>query len=169
MSKKDWMIALGFGTIQAMVLMALDSNRHGISFISVSINLVLGLFGGVIFVRGMRLLRKSVGKGLIIKPNAGEQTLKSGPANHFLGRESVGGQMLMTTGRLVFKSHNFNVQNHQISYDLDQIKRIKLTRVLGFLDNGFIIDLTDGHRHKFVVDDPKEWVGLLQKHTATPM
>lgn len=46
MSKKDWMIALGFGTIQAMVLMALDSNRHGISFISVSINLVLGLLGG---------------------------------------------------------------------------------------------------------------------------
>ena len=51
----------------------------------------------------------------------GETMLRNGPANHFVGVEGVGGWLYLTSGRLYFRSHSLNIQNHECSLMLDDV------------------------------------------------
>ena len=46
-------------------------------------------------------------------------------ANHFKGIEAVGGKFFVTNQRIVFKSHSFNIQNHELTIEFHDIQSIK--------------------------------------------
>ncbi|TPN82297.1 GRAM domain-containing protein [Aquimarina algicola] len=77
------------------------------------------------------------------------------PANHFVGIEGVGGKLFVTNKRIVFKSHNFNIQNHQLVIDYSNIKTIELSNTLGIIPNGLKIILQNNQIEKFVVQKRK--------------
>lgn len=83
------------------------------------------------------------------------------PANHFKGIEGVGGRLYLTNRRLIFKSHKLNIQNHQLSIDLSDIKHVDRYKTLGLVNNGLVITIITDKTEKFVVEKVEEWVKLL--------
>ena len=88
----------------------------------------------------------------------GEVILKEGPANHFMGVESVGGKLYLTNLRLFFKSHRLNFQTHEASYRLEDIVSVKPRNTLGFIPNGMAVVVKDKGEQKFVVYGRKDWM-----------
>ena len=75
--------------------------------------------------------------------------------------EGVGGKLVLTDRRLIFKSHKLNIQNHLEYFELSQIERLQATRPFKILRNGLMLELADNSTHKFVVDDPDGWVASI--------
>ncbi|WDC85103.1 hypothetical protein PL321_06280 [Caloramator sp. mosi_1] len=48
-----------------------------------------------------------------------------GPANHFINFESAGGWLFLTENELIFQTHRYNFNCHQITIPLSQIKKQK--------------------------------------------
>ena len=80
------------------------------------------------------------------------------PANHFKGIEAVGGFLCLTNKRLLFKSHNLNIQNHELSIILSDITTVDRYKTLGIINNGLAIRLSNDETEKFVVDKAKQWI-----------
>ena len=99
----------------------------------------------------------------------GEKILKEGPANHFKGAESVGGQLCLTNLQLFFKSHSLNVQTHAESYPLSEIVRLTPRNTLGIVPNGISVFLKDGREEKFVIFGRDEWMRLINAAKSGPM
>ena len=84
-------------------------------------------------------------------------------ANHSKGIEAVGGMLYLTNQRLVFESHQFNIQNHQLSLKLVEIKKVDRFKSLGLINNGLSITTTANVVEKFAVEQPEQWVSKLSK------
>lgn len=89
-----------------------------------------------------------------------------GGANHFKGSESVGGWLYLTQNELIFKSHNFNIQNHKEVIPLNQITGIRAPKNLGFIPNGVTIT-ANGIDERYVVFKRKEWIHKINEAIAT--
>lgn len=63
-------------------------------------------------------------KRILIDIDSNETVILDG-ANHFKGMEAVGGKLVLTENRLIFKSHKHNIHNHEESISIDQIKSIR--------------------------------------------
>lgn len=92
-------------------------------------------------------------------------------ANHFKGAEAVGGKLYLTNQRLVFKSHKFNIQKHELSIGLSDIAKVDRYKTLGLVNNGLMVMTSENTTEKFVVQQIEEWVsqlsgrdGLLKVH-----
>jgi hypothetical protein len=92
-----------------------------------------------------------------------ETLLKEGRANHFFNGEGVGGWIYLTNTRLYFKSHNSNIQNHDLSIPLLEIDYAEKANTFGFIPNQLRLTLRDGQVEKFVVSEAKDWVGSIKK------
>lgn len=88
----------------------------------------------------------------------GRDIIMDGPANHFKGIEGVGGWIYITSGELIFKSHAFNVQSHQIIIPLNQITEIRPVSTAGIIPNGLLVITNSGSSEKFVVNNRKGWI-----------
>lgn len=88
----------------------------------------------------------------------GKEIIMDGVANHFIGKEAVGGWLLLTPDEIIFKSHSFNIQKHQTIIQLKQIAHLKAVSTLGLVPNGLEITTTFGNREKFVVNNRKTWI-----------
>jgi len=86
-----------------------------------------------------------------------EQIIKAGPANHFMGREAVGGWLFLTDQRLVFKSHRFNLQNHELALALTDIVRVQPSRTAWIIPNGLYVHTQQGAIERFVVGERDDW------------
>jgi hypothetical protein len=117
-----------------------------------------GIFAGLIFALIINYAANRLYKKIIIDINIDEALIKEGGANHFKGKEGVGGKLVLTDKRLIFKSHNLNIQNHQDNFDLAQINEVQATKTLNLFNNGLLLELVDMGKHKFVVDEPNDWV-----------
>jgi hypothetical protein len=148
----------------------------GVLFSVQSGNWILGMSGGllagVIFGVLMARFAKGQAKRFVIdRPDfAGEDVTHEGLANHFKGAEGVGGYLWLTTGRLVFRSHKLNIQNHEWAALLSDIVKVEATKTLGMIPNGLQITLTSGETHKFVVNQNLVWqeairAALVSSHT----
>src|SRR5690606_8202622 len=93
----------------------------------------------------------------------GEVAIFQTPANHFKGAEGVGGSLCITGKRLLFKSHNLNVQNHELSISLLDIASVDQYKTLGLINNGIAVHITDNLTEKFVVDKADKWVEQILK------
>ncbi len=128
-----------------------------------------GIVGGCIagFIFGLSAgwfgNSKSIMKGTEINLEKDETILFEAPANHFKGIEAVGGKLYLTNNRLVFKSHKFNFQNHEISIALSDIEKVNKYKVLGIANTGLSITTDENKTEKFVVQKREEWMKQLQE------
>ena len=86
-----------------------------------------------------------------------ESIIKKKAANHLVGNEFVGGKLYLTNQRVVFKSHKLNFNNHQISFELNDIQNV----VKSQLFNGMIIILKNGKEAPFVIWKRKKWINEI--------
>jgi len=95
--------------------------------------------------------------------NENETIVKQGYANHFKGIESVGGKMFLTNQRLYFKSHSFNIQVHDLSISILEIRSLGKRNTFGIFPNGLFIELKNGKKEIFVVYRRKKWISEIEK------
>ena len=92
----------------------------------------------------------------------GEQLLKQGPANHFRGWEGVGGWLYLTDKRLLFRSHRFNVQNHELSMPLAEIVEVQTCPTAWIVPNGLRV-VTPSGAERFVVEGRRSWLEEIKQ------
>lgn len=113
------------------------------------------LFGFVMFIIGFLLNRSFEKKKIEIID--GEKVIFYGPANHFVGKESVGGYLYLTKKKIMFKSHNFNLNVHEMIIPIYEIYKIEAIRTLGLVPNGIEITAKN-NLERFVVFNRKIWI-----------
>jgi len=91
----------------------------------------------------------------------GEQLLHDGPANHFLNGEGVGGWLFLTKERLLFRSHRFNFQRHELSMPLEDIAEVQPVRTAKVFPNGLRCVTHSGRDDRFVVEAHRRWCGEI--------
>jgi hypothetical protein len=92
-------------------------------------------------------------------------------ANLQRGIETVGGRLWLTTERLVFESHGFNVQTGTTVIDREEISSAEpcWTRFLGLIPlapNSLAVTLRDGTTHRFVLWGRREWAAAILERAA---
>jgi len=151
-------IAFGliFGTFQAF--------SYGINYA-----LIAGPVSGLLFGLFMHLFvhSKAVKRQTQIDTEYGESIILSGGANHLKNCEAVGGMLYLLSDKLQFKSHRFNLQNHELTIHLDQIKDVTFYNNLGIIPNGLAISLKDGRQEKYVVSGRQHWKTEIEKLEAS--
>jgi hypothetical protein len=105
---------------------------------------------------------------VILQP--GEEILKRGFANLQKNAETVGGELCLTTKRLIFQAHPFNVQRGETQIELSKIQSLEQswTKLLGFIPlcpNAFLVRLREGREHRFTVWKRGRWIRAVE---ATP-
>jgi hypothetical protein len=95
------------------------------------------------------------------------EVLLSGGANHFINKEAVGGRLYLLSDKLYFKSHRFNIQNHELEIPISDIVEVDFYNTLGLIPNGLAISTHDGTQQKFVVNDRKNWKQEILKIKST--
>jgi hypothetical protein len=73
-------------------------------------------------------------------------------ANLFRGWEGVGGKLIITSKKLHFKSHRFNLQTGETILLLEEITGIQKVNTSGLVPNGLLVKLKNGTSHQFVVN-----------------
>jgi hypothetical protein len=161
---KFWKTALTFGLPWTILMIIYNSVIEGRFTLTMIVStLIGGLVAGVLFAWFTQYMSNNVLKKIMIETADDEDIIKEGRANHFKGVEGVGGKLVLTDRRLIFKSHKLNIQTHQESFDLGRIQRISATRTLGILQNGLTLELITNDRHRFIVDEPTDWVEKIVK------
>lgn len=147
-------IAFGllFGTVQAF--------SNGINSAIISGPISGFLFG--IFIH-LFVNSKTVKRQTQIETKDVESIIRSGGANHLKNSEGVGGKLYLLTDKLQFKSHSFNLQNHELIIYIDQIKDITFYNNFGIIPNGLAIALENGIQEKFVVSGRQLWKTEIDK------
>jgi hypothetical protein len=87
----------------------------------------------------------------------GEPLLHDGPANHLLRWEGVGGWLYLTEQRLFFRSHDFNIQSHDLSVPLAEISEVSPVQTFKIISNGLRVVTLSGRDERFVVEAHKRW------------
>ena len=168
MKKFDFKAGLYFGII--MTIFYIVQNLWKAEVLSTRIiekfviaGLISGVIAGLIFALFIGLFKASkfVDKATVIETLPDENIVFQTPANHIKGLESVGGKLYLTNKRLVFKSHHWNIQNHELSINLTEIAHIDRYNVFGVIKNGLKVSLKNNQADKFVVEKTEEWVNLL--------
>ena len=168
MTKKTWITAFAFGLPWTIIMIVYSSIVNGaLSTAFVVANLVAGTIGGLLFAIAMQLAAKRLSNSINIETTSDEKIIKEAGANHFKGKEGVGGKLVLTNKRLIFKSHKLNIQNHQESFDLGQIVNVESTKTLRLLNNGLTLELRGSNKQKFIVDEPKAWVDTITSQKAS--
>lgn len=164
MTKKIIRIALFFAVPWTLIMVVFNSIfREGFTIGMVTSTIIGGVVTGLAFALVITWLTNRLYKRTIVEITDDEKLIKEGGANHFRGKEGVGGKLVLTDKRLIFKSHNLNIQNHTQHFELPQIQNVQSTNTLGFLTNGLQLQLVNNDVHKFVVDEPGEWVKALEE------
>ena len=162
MTKKTWILTLMFAVPWTVLTVAHDSIvGKNVTLRAILLALISGLIAGFLFSLLMPYLGKRLLAKVIVSIDEDEQVIKEAGANHFKGAEGVGGKLVLTNKRLIFKSHRFNVQNHQQEFPVEKIVRLKTAKTVAFFQNAIILELEGNSVHKFVVDEPKEWVEIV--------
>ncbi|HNW74375.1 MAG TPA: hypothetical protein PKN44_12165 [Bacteroidales bacterium] len=127
--------------------------------------LICGPISGLLFGLGMYffITSKTIRRQTQIVVNDGQGIIRSGSANHFKNREAVGGKLYLLTDRIQFKSHSFNIQNHEMKIGLEEIKEIRFFNSLGIIPNGLELKLMNEQIEKFVVDGRRQWRAEIER------
>ncbi|HKJ34900.1 MAG TPA: GRAM domain-containing protein [Balneolales bacterium] len=129
--------------------------------------IISGLLSGfiwIVFLRLMsRLLYNSIKKKVYFRPRSNEELIFESPANHFKNKEAVGGLLSITNERIVFQSHDLNLQNHKWEISTSDIKKLTERKTWGIIPNGLTIETSKNAIEKFVVDEPDKWVRIFKQ------
>ena len=162
---------LFFGIVMTIVFILQDLLSHSnLTKKDITISIFSGLLGGalsgLLFGWTMGLFAKRLTKDIKLDTEADESILFDTGANHFKGVEAVGGKLYLTNKRLVFKSHKFNIQNHELSIKLSDIDKIERNKTLGLVNNGLSVRTVDSQSEKFVVQQIDEWLNQLTERNG---
>lgn len=161
-----------FGGVMALVFIvqnllhqATDSKKS--ILIVVIGSLIAGLVAGLIFVAILSWFVKSRlgSRGIQFELEVGETVVFQSPANHNKGIEAVGGQLLLTNLRLVFKSHKLNIQRHELAIPLSEIAQVSRFKSLGIVNNGLEITLRNETHERFIVQQAEAWLVKLNNRS----
>lgn len=98
----------------------------------------------------------------------GETLLRHGAANMWRGIEAVGGRLYLTSERLVFESHGFNIQTGVTIIELPSISAVRTRRTLMLIPNGIELLLEDGTTQRFVVWRRAQWLSAITRARSRP-
>lgn len=159
---------LFFGIAMAIFFILQELLTHSnLTTKDITVSIVSGLFGGALsgllfgWLMGLFANSKRLTKDTKIDTEADETILFDTGANHFKGAEGVGGKLYLTNKRLVFRSHKFNIQNHELSINLPDIDKVDRYKTLGLMNNGLSVTTIDNKTEKFVVQQIDEWLNQL--------
>lgn len=85
------------------------------------------------------------------------------PANLWRGIEAVGGRLSVSTDRLIFQPHAFNIQSSPIQIPLALVREVRRGRSFRIIPNRMDVTLHSGERLCFVVGQPKRTIELVQR------
>jgi hypothetical protein len=86
-----------------------------------------------------------------------EKLIFKGGAGHVRGFESVGGKLFVTNKRLFFRSHSYNIQNHEHEFPLSEVKEVtEKNRELNVV-------LNNNEVHRFRVVSPTDWLQAIPR------
>jgi hypothetical protein len=159
-------IAFGIpmGLLSGVVLTIARGSSFGVSF-----GLVSSVASGAAFGLGMAgfmaFFRRRVS---CARPQfTGEQLLHDGPANHFVNGEGVGGRLFLTKERVLFRSHGFNIQCHELSVPLAEITQAEPVRTARIFPNGLRLVTRTGKEERFVVREHRRWCDEIFRAQAS--
>ena len=122
---------------------------------------LFSFFGFWILIFVFQLFMSKKNKELSKEVN--EDIRYQGPANHFVGVESVGGHIFITKNKIIFKSHSYNIQNHNMEILLKDIVEVKKYNILGIIPTGLKI-IQKLKTDTFVVNNRSKIVYILNKN-----
>jgi hypothetical protein len=168
--KEKFKAGLLFGTAMAGLFILQDLLTHSnLTLKTVFITILSGLAGGAVegilfgWMMGLLMNSKLLTKGTKINTLTDENILFETGANHFKGAEGVAGKLYLTNQRLVFKSHKFNIQNHELSINLSDIGQVERYKIVGLINKGLSVTTFDNKTEKFVVQQIEEWMNQLSQ------
>lgn len=124
--------------------------------------LVLGAVTGLLFGVALALFTEAQRKKMEVRGDyQGEPILHQGPANHWRRGEARGGWLLLTPRRLLFRSHNANLQNEPVELAVADLRGSEPCRSLGIVPNGLRVHLVSGAQERFVVSERATWVARI--------
>lgn len=158
LAKTVLIAGLPFGVVMSLFFM--------LSSYSPASNIATGVVSGALFGVGMAAFAEYQGRRFSgHDPCApGEELLKQGGANHRRKAEGVGGYLYLTSERLLFCSHKFNLQNHELSIPLEDISSVRPRLTAGFIPNGLEVVWGGEKKERFVVAGRREWARELREH-----
>lgn len=137
---------------------------HGL-LLRILLDLAAGLLSGVLFglfVGPFVMVRiKKFGSLRSQMAMRYRAVLESG-INHFMNKESVDGWLFLTSGVLLFKPHQFNIQNRELPIPTNIIEPVAPCKIFNFAA-GLKIEEADGEWEKLVVNDNNEWVARINE------
>lgn len=90
-----------------------------------------------------------------------EQAIAKGPTNCLYGKEAVGGELFLTTEKLVFVPHGFNFQTKVSEIYLNEIESLEKAKTLGLLNNKLEIR-TASKTYAFLLIDRATWLNVIK-------
>jgi hypothetical protein len=102
----------------------------------------------------------------------GESVIRQAPANLQRGIETVGGKLCLTTMRLVFEAHAFNVQRGTTEIELSNVASANpcWTRFFGLIPlapNSLAVTTKDGREYRFVLFKRAAWRSDIEASSAS--
>jgi hypothetical protein len=149
------LFAAGFGLLEGWL-----SPRGGFHVLAIC---AAALVAGTAFGAAMGLFAgsKVVARQTSIDLPQGEVVEHGGPANHFHNFEACGGRLYLTNRNLIFKPHQFNVQDASISIPRYEIASVSKCSTLGVIPNGLLVSKRSGDVERFVVSNRSAWLRLI--------
>ena len=157
------------GSVAMFALLVTSAEANGKDamakpFLLLGISVFCGLGAAAMIVGPLWALTRMLTPPPVFELEPGESVLEQRPANHFLGGEARGGKLLLTTRRLGFAPHRFNVQSSPWSVRLEDIRS---TNVEG---ERFLVVGThsDASPQWLVAPKPRELAGQVTRLAARP-
>jgi hypothetical protein len=88
----------------------------------------------------------------------GDNIIFDGGANHFVGKEGVGGWMYLTDNEVIFQSHKLDFSNHKWAIKLSEIEEVSGKKTAKIINNGLVIKTINGDTETFVVNSRNMWI-----------
>ncbi|MFT4679092.1 MAG: hypothetical protein ACI84C_001964 [Flavobacteriales bacterium] len=102
--------------------------------------------------------------------NKDETLVHEEGGSYFKDFVAIGGQITLTTQRILFSSNRKDSACPTMEIPLSEIDKVDYFKTLNVIPNGLMLMLTNGSIDSFVVDDRVEWknriVGLLESRLS---
>ena len=126
-------------------------------------NIYLIVIASIVVIGAIIMLAAMLQRKIKLTSSPSSSVIYSGAANHFLNGESVGGKLFLTNNQLRFKSHKFNIQNHEMQLDIHDIKEVRFYNMLGVIRNMLEVETNNGNTERFVVNNRAGWKSEIDK------
>ena len=166
------LLALGTGLLFVLLLWTFDffSERNMYNLKGLAIQgIIYGLIFSIFFPYLFGKFALSFSKKVKIIPNLASKEIIEieGPASLILGKERVGGKIFLTNEKMIFKSHEFNIQKGQTEIKYSEIIELLKIKMNSFFDNGIRLKTQNEKSFDFIVNERDLWVEKLKEYIPT--